>query len=298
MIYIIENEALQVKVNSLGSELWSLIDKKTGTQHLWQGDPAVWPRRAPNLFPVCGKLKGGKALINANEYAIPLHGFLRDYEHTLIEQTASRLRLRFTQNEETQKIYPFCFQVDTVFSLKGNTLIQAFEVTNTGAETLPFSIGYHAGYRCPFDEKHAVGDYKLVFDQCENATNLVNEDLIIVGEEPFLQEQRELKLRDGLFAPNFALTQLRSNSISIVEEGSGRALKVRISGFPAVVLWSAPGKVRFVCIEPWYGMFEPKEDYGEFIHKPLLQVLKAGGQFSCEQQITVVQGNDKEFGEE
>ena len=60
MIDTIENDRFRVQVNRLGAELWSVYDKLEQRECLWQGDPAVWPRRAPNLFPVCGSLRGGR----------------------------------------------------------------------------------------------------------------------------------------------------------------------------------------------------------------------------------------------
>ena len=53
MICTIENENLEVRINSLGAELWSIVDKNDGTEYLWQGDKELWARRAPNLFPHC-----------------------------------------------------------------------------------------------------------------------------------------------------------------------------------------------------------------------------------------------------
>ena len=49
MRYTVENEFLRVEVDTLGAELASVVDKASGAQMLWQGDPAVWPRRAPIL---------------------------------------------------------------------------------------------------------------------------------------------------------------------------------------------------------------------------------------------------------
>ena len=60
MIYTLENETLKLSVNSLGAEMYALEHKPDGAQLLWNGDKAVWPRRAPILFPYAGKIKDGK----------------------------------------------------------------------------------------------------------------------------------------------------------------------------------------------------------------------------------------------
>ena len=53
MRYTLENEFLDVQAESLGAELVSVVDKATGAEMLWHGDPKVWPRQAPILFPYC-----------------------------------------------------------------------------------------------------------------------------------------------------------------------------------------------------------------------------------------------------
>ena len=82
MIYTLENENLKLSVNSLGAEMYALEHKPDGAPLLWNGDKAVWPRRAPVLFPYAGKIKDGKVRIEGAEYPAPQHGFARDLEHT------------------------------------------------------------------------------------------------------------------------------------------------------------------------------------------------------------------------
>lgn len=59
MRHTIENEFLTVTVETKGAELVSVVDKATGAEMMWDGQKDVWPRRAPILFPYCGKLNGG-----------------------------------------------------------------------------------------------------------------------------------------------------------------------------------------------------------------------------------------------
>ena len=48
MIYTLKNNKIEVKVNSLGAELISVVSKE-GFEYIWQG--AQWPKHAPVLFP-------------------------------------------------------------------------------------------------------------------------------------------------------------------------------------------------------------------------------------------------------
>ena len=56
MIYTIQNEFLTVRVEDLGAQL-SSIQTPDGTEYLWQGDPDIWARRAPILFPFIARLR-------------------------------------------------------------------------------------------------------------------------------------------------------------------------------------------------------------------------------------------------
>ena len=88
MQYTIENEYLRLTVDTHGAEAVSVVNKATGAEMLWCGDPAVWGRHAPILFPYTGKLTGGKMIAKGKEYAGGQHGFARDVEHTLLKAEA------------------------------------------------------------------------------------------------------------------------------------------------------------------------------------------------------------------
>ncbi|MBQ6922529.1 MAG: aldose 1-epimerase family protein, partial [Clostridia bacterium] len=68
MIHRIENERLIIEVNETGAELYSLKSKKTGTEYLWQGNPEYWEGRSPILFPICGRLFGGRYVYEDKTY--------------------------------------------------------------------------------------------------------------------------------------------------------------------------------------------------------------------------------------
>ncbi len=55
MTHLIKNRFLRVEAAEHGAELQSIQDAD-GTEYLWQGDPAYWPDRAPNLFPYVVRL--------------------------------------------------------------------------------------------------------------------------------------------------------------------------------------------------------------------------------------------------
>ena len=81
MRYSIENDTLRLTVDTHGAEAVSVIHKPTGAELLWSGDPSVWGRHAPILFPYTGKLTGGKMIAKGVEYAGGQHGFAGRRDH-------------------------------------------------------------------------------------------------------------------------------------------------------------------------------------------------------------------------
>lgn len=64
----LENESLELTINSFGAELKSITGKETGTQYLWDADEKYWKRSAPVLFPFVGSLKDKKFTVDGTDY--------------------------------------------------------------------------------------------------------------------------------------------------------------------------------------------------------------------------------------
>ncbi|MBE6766508.1 MAG: aldose 1-epimerase family protein, partial [Ruminococcaceae bacterium] len=57
MLITIKNDKIEVAIDTMGAQLMSI--KSDGCEYLWQGDPAYWSNRAPNLFPYIARLTEG-----------------------------------------------------------------------------------------------------------------------------------------------------------------------------------------------------------------------------------------------
>ena len=77
MLYTIQNDRFTASVNDLGAELWSLRDRRSGREYIWQGDARYWTGRSPVLFPIVGRLKDDAYLVNGRQYRMKKHGFAR-----------------------------------------------------------------------------------------------------------------------------------------------------------------------------------------------------------------------------
>ena len=74
----IENENLRVTINPKGAELTSIYNKETQLEYMWEGDPAIWGKHSPVLFPIVGTLKENLYRFNNRDYSLPRHGFARE----------------------------------------------------------------------------------------------------------------------------------------------------------------------------------------------------------------------------
>ena len=87
MNHILSNEYLTIEVSPHGAELQSIRNNRTGHEYLWQGNPAFWGRRSPVLFPIVGSLWNGEYHTGGNTYKMSQHGFARDMDFTIVEET-------------------------------------------------------------------------------------------------------------------------------------------------------------------------------------------------------------------
>ena len=114
MIYTLENENIRVVASSNGGELHSIKKINDETEYLWNGDERYWKYHAPVLFPIVGKVNGGKYKIDGIEYELPQHGLARTREFKLIEKSESRIVFELRYDEET--LSDFVLNVSTSYT--------------------------------------------------------------------------------------------------------------------------------------------------------------------------------------
>ena len=292
MIYTIQNESLRVEVNSYGAELWSLTEKQEGKQYLWQGDASIWELRAPVIFPYCGRLKDFKYRDEDGVWHTEQqnHGFARFMDHDLKEKTEDSVTLILRDNEETWEKYPYHFTFETCYRLEGATLHCIHRVKNTGERKMPFNLGYHPGFFCPFSDEYQTGDYEIRFEQRETPIQLESEDdgQLRTGKETIrFRDQNVMPLSDGMFPKNFCLTGLKSKYLDLVEKPTGRFIRVSIDGFQNVVFWSKPGKLHFLCVEPWTGCPDSVDSTFDLWEKRDIQTLEPGAEYAADSSVSI-----------
>jgi galactose mutarotase-like enzyme len=264
---------LKAAVLAQGAELCSLRDAG-GRELIWQAGPA-WPRHAPNLFPIVGRLRNGTLRHAGRDYAMTQHGFARDRRFELLSHDAEFCRFALTDDAETRAMYPFAFRLEIGYRVAADDLTVEYVLHNTGHGVLPASIGAHPAFNWPLVPGAAKSAHRIVFPAVEDAQIFqVKGGLLQAATVPSPVHDRVLALEESVFAQD-ALIFKPVHSGSVRYEAEGAALTVAWEGFGELGIWSRQGG-DFVCIEPWHGYASPEDFDGEFAEKPGLMHLQPG----------------------
>ena len=274
MNHAITDGAMIAIINAHGAELASLRDPQ-GTEYIWQAGPA-WPRHAPVLFPIVGRLAGDQLRYGGKAYRLTQHGFARDRVFAWLERGPDSCRLALVDDDETRALYPFAFRFELAYALTRGELAMTFTVVNTGAETLTVSLGAHPAFNWPLHPETPREAYALTF-AAEEPAPIRRLSAGLMQREPLPSpiEGRILKLREDLFdADAIIMDRVESGSVRFAApEGPG--LDMAWEGFRELGLWTKPG-AGFLCIEPWLGAASPVDFDGPFVEKPGIILLAPG----------------------
>lgn len=274
MNYFLTNREMTIIVSDLGAELQS-IRRKDGREDLWQGDPSVWGRRSPLLFPVVGKLKDDQFIYQGQKYTMPKHGFAMNSVFEADASDPSRLLMTLRNSPDTLRHFPFPFELSLTYTLEGRTLRIRYAVRNPAETSMYFSIGAHPALAC------SLGD-KLVFEQKETAgyrwLNAGGDMLLSRESRPFFQQEDTLVLTEETFAHDAMIfDSLRSRFVTLIRrDGSG--VRAGFGGAPVLGLWARQG-ASYVCVEPWFGLDDTADVSGRLTEKPGIVALEGGKTF-------------------
>lgn len=265
-------DGLAATVNADGAELCSLRDV-AGQELMWDAGPA-WPRHSPVLFPIVGALRGDRLLHDGQSYPMTKHGFARDRRFTWLEQGAASCRLALEDDAGTRAAFPFAFRLELSYRIEGGALHVGYQVINTGAVTLPASVGGHPAFRWPL-AGGAHTDYRIEFAEDEAAPiRRLDDGLMRPDPLPSPVQGRTLPLDPALFEDD-AIIMLHPRSRSLRFIGPDAGIEVAWTGFEQLGIWQKPG-AGFLCIEPWRGYASPAGFDAEFAAKPGVMLVPPG----------------------
>lgn len=244
MLYTIKNDLIVVEISDHGAELKSLKRVNDTYEYLWQGDAKYWGRNAPVLFPIVGRLLEDTYYYEDVAYKMTQHGFARDRQFKLVDQTAEKVSFKLTDDAESRAVYPFSFELIIHYILEEDTLRVAYEVSNPMETILPFSIGAHPAFNWE-EEAHFTFESGLL------STYLITDRGVSPQKVDIAAPNGRLKINKELFKDD---ALIMDDIDRVVYCNGTRQVEMLFEGFPYVGLWSKPSGAPFVCIEPWYGI--------------------------------------------
>jgi len=282
-IISLSNDVISAQINTLGAELCSLKNTEN-KDFIWEGDPAYWGKHSPVLFPIVGTLKNNTYTHNNKEYILTRHGFARDMEFELVDQTANTATFSIQSNSTTLASYPFQFELQIQYTLFHSTLEIAYKVINKDNSAIPFSIGAHPAFALPGNFEN----YSLEFEKVEPLEyTLLENDLVSTQTETIATNSNFVPLTHKLFERDALIfKKLESKSLTIVEKEIPR-LKVHFEDFPNLGIWTKVG-APFLCIEPWFGYSDTTETNGNLFEKEGIIVLKSTDTFQTKFCIEIL----------
>ncbi len=285
MRYVLENETLRVEIDSLGAELKSVMNKATGQEYMWQGDPKFWGRTSPVLFPFVGRLKNDSFLHGGVTYPMGQHGFARNIEHNLISKNDDSIKFKLVTNDETLKCFPFSFSLHIGYELKGNELKVLWEVRNNSREKhMHFSIGAHPAFNCPIHGEDSKEGYKLYFEGANEIHyhGITKDTGLSIKEDLLLPlENNRVAITSDFFDRGTYIAEGNQTKAIGLEDPSGNRIVTVLFDMPLFGLWSPEEKnAPFLCIEPWCGRCDSVDFEGTLKAREYDNVLEAGEKFN------------------
>lgn len=279
MLHFLENDFLKISIDTHGAELSSIFHKKENKDLLWHGDAQFWGRKSPVLFPVVGKYKNGKTTYNGKEYALGQHGFARDSDFTLIEESDNKLSFKLTSNEKTLEVYPFNFKLVCSFILDNNKIIVGWDVKNTDDKAIYFSIGAHPAFYCKKSETVlSMNDENIQY-------SLVNSDGLYTPKK--YDVENSFVLHDNIFDKD-ALIIEHSNVTEVSLINNDRKYLTMKFDAPLFGIWSPAKKnAPFVCIEPWFGRCDAEDFNGDITEREWGNSLPVNESWHKEYEIII-----------
>lgn len=279
MSYVLENEYLYLECIEAGGEIQHLINKQTQEEIMYQGDQG-WGGKNPTLFPMVGNTYTGSYVIDGKTYSMKNHGLIR-YATLQGKQEKDRLIFSLDANDSTLKQYPFSFHYEIQYQLIKNQVKIQYRIENTGSKDMPFGFGLHPGFQL----HDTISSYFLSFD---GNTNL---EQLHMYETPSHWEKVETKgwqlnRQDLEKYKTMIYRGLQSQTLTLMHKDE-KVLRLHVSDYPFLAIWSSSTPSDFICIEPWWSHADYDPNTTDFYHREGTKILKPNEAFCPSYTIEV-----------
>ncbi|GAB4385183.1 MAG: hypothetical protein Kow00121_49760 [Elainellaceae cyanobacterium] len=202
-------------------------------------DPSLSVRGGiPILFPICGNLSDDTYTHHGQSYSLKQHGFARNMPWTVtneMTQDAVGITLTLKSNDRTRQVYPFDFQLQFTYRLRGQSLEIHQVYSNRSADPMPFSSGFHPYFQV--SDKPQL-QFDIPATRYQNQIDQTTHDF----DGSFDFEVNEIDV---------AFREVSQQSASVTD--TSRNLQVMLEYdplFSTLVFWTVKGK-DYYCLEPW-----------------------------------------------
>jgi galactose mutarotase-like enzyme len=256
MRHSIADDTLEISIDTKGAELQSVRDSRSGAEYLWQGNPAVWAGQAPLLFPIIGRMKGGRYSLRGEEYSLGIHGFAAASDFECVKRGERILSFLLRDSASTRLSWPFEFELELRYEIAGRRLTKEHIVRNLGSSEMLYELGGHEGYNLALRSGERMADYGLRFRGAASLrSRLLDSEIMIT------RETKEIALRDGrldikmgLFKDDALILDPPPSREAVIEDRAGEPIvSLSFADFPYLGIWTMPGAADtdYICLEPW-----------------------------------------------
>lgn len=222
------------------------------------GDPAKVRGGNPILFPFVGRTyhKGVEShwlAPNGQQLPMPRHGFARAGTFTLDEVHSSGFTARLKPTPNDQQAYPFDYAFRVRYAFEELRFTVTFELTNHGAEPLPWCAGHHFYFTLPWHPHARREDYRILLEARKAAYHGPDGKLVPDDTRDDIEHFADPRLVDRIH------WKLRRGRVSFGPRGgegdTHLILPNERAPAPAatVVTWTESDASPFYCVEPWMG---------------------------------------------
>jgi len=283
----ISNASVKASFNLRGAELSSV--QYNGKEYIWQADPAFWNRHSPILFPIVGSLVDNTYYVDGKPYHLPQHGFARNADFVLVEQTDTSVKFLLESNEETLKIYPYPFKLYIAYTLYERSLQVAFQVENTSEQHLLFGLGGHPGFNCPLDPNNEVfEDYVLDFHDGDAEKELYQLEGVYLAQGKYTLplDKGKLDLKYALFENDALIIDSKKPfKVTVKSRKSGSGFSMEYGAFKWLGIWTKGDGAGFLCLEPWNGIADQLGHNQDFADKLGINRLASGQTYQAQYSV-------------
>lgn len=279
-VITIENDDLLVEISANGAELQKVYNKKEQFDYLWNGNADFWGSRAPNLFPIIGRLNEYKYKKDDQIYELPQHGFAKEMTFEAHQESDIKAVFTLKNNTETTAMYPYEFTLMIEYTLVGALLAVDYRVENHSKERMPFSIGGHPAFNVPLNGAGSYEDYTITIQPKEEVKYFESNPLPYrSGNRKVLQEMKDgvMTLSHETFREGLIIIDEPKLDAITLEGPEKHGVTLNVIDFPYVCLWTKEqADAPFICIEPFFGLPDIAGEVGTLEDKGGIILLESG----------------------